>query len=495
MAEKNGFDLAAYLGSLDVVPKSGTGREQIVYIDLDLIDDDKENFYETKGIEELASNISLFGLMDPLRIRPDLDNPGRYKLTSGHRRRLALKLLKEEDPQKYAEVACIEDQVLQSSALQELKLIFANKDNRKYSPADLDEEAQRIEKLLYQLKEEGYEFPGRMRDHVAKAVNASKSKLSRLKVIREKLIPMWQPLYQQGKIGESVAYAMAQLEPEWQNVMYNYWSTRLNGLRQGHASNVKAVVEKVAQVDCRAHKGCKCLIPQERKKHIVALNQYDSYSCSGCCLDCSSLATCKDSCYLAAMEKERLIQKRKDEKAERKAAEKEKIAPTLEQIRGIYARWQEALKAKGLTAAEYLTACGQTYWVEDSVKEFEKYATHPEKVKAENTKLPFRRNLWLEDTKSLLEAADVLGCSIDWLLGRDVPGPGEVPGSGPEEVKPAPCAGWMTGEPEVNGRYAVLTCSPPSPKLFGDISNWGNGRWWGLMEDEVVRYWMPMPED
>ena len=70
MTEKKGFDLAAVLGS---VSKLDTGanasREQIEYIDLELIESDARNFYELPGIEDLADNIQRVGLQQPLRVR------------------------------------------------------------------------------------------------------------------------------------------------------------------------------------------------------------------------------------------------------------------------------------------------------------------------------------------------------------------------------------------------------------------------------------------
>lgn len=249
MDENKGFDLAAYLGSLDIGPESGPQREQIVYLDLSLLDEDEENFYTTEGIEDLAANIATIGLLDPLRVRPNPDAPGRFKVVSGHRRRKALTLLKEDDPEKWGSVPCIQEDNAQSPAAQELRLILANRDNRKISPSDLAEQAKRVEKLLYQLQEEqGVEFPGRMRDHVAKAVGVNKTRLSNLKVIDEKLIPHWKVLFQKGKLPESTALAMAHLDPEWQNVMFNHWGERLNSLCQGHPVNAKKVIEKVTQI-------------------------------------------------------------------------------------------------------------------------------------------------------------------------------------------------------------------------------------------------------
>ena len=54
----------------------------------------------------------------------------------------------------------------------ELQLILANSTARVLSNAEISKQAERMEVLLYQLKEEGYEFPGRMRDQVAAACQA-----------------------------------------------------------------------------------------------------------------------------------------------------------------------------------------------------------------------------------------------------------------------------------------------------------------------------------
>ena len=74
MADKKGFDLAAVLGSVSNLDTGATtDREQIEYIDIDLIDADDRNFYELPGIEDLAANIQLVGLQQPLRVRDGAD--------------------------------------------------------------------------------------------------------------------------------------------------------------------------------------------------------------------------------------------------------------------------------------------------------------------------------------------------------------------------------------------------------------------------------------
>lgn len=174
------FNLADVLKD---VPNLDTERKQIEYIPLNLIDGDPNNFYQLRGIENLAANIATCDLQQPILVRQKED--GRYVTVSGHRRRAALELLAKDDPERWQEVPCIVERDAVSPALQQLRLIYANANTRTMTSAELGEQAAQVEKLLYQLKEEGYEFPGRMRDHVAQAVNASKSKLARLKVIRE----------------------------------------------------------------------------------------------------------------------------------------------------------------------------------------------------------------------------------------------------------------------------------------------------------------------
>ena len=197
------------------VSNPDTGREQITYLPIDNLDSDAGNFYELTGIDALADNISVAGLQQPIRVRAGQE-PGRYTIVSGHRRMAACRKLAEENPEAWREVPCIIETDDASPALQQLRLIYANANTRQLTSAEMSEQAQQVEKLLYELKNEGYDFPGRMRDHVAEAVGASKTKLARLKVIRDKLIPEWAAFWTDNKLPESTAYVLAQADPEYQ---------------------------------------------------------------------------------------------------------------------------------------------------------------------------------------------------------------------------------------------------------------------------------------
>lgn len=226
MADKKGFDLANLLKD---VPKLDTadGREQIEYIDIRQIESDPGNFYNLVQLEELASNIAVVGLQQPLRVRTSETDPEKVVVVSGHRRQAALKLLIKEGREDLRMVPCIRERVAGSAALQELRLIFANRDTRVISSAEVAKQVERVEMLLYQLKEEGFEFPGRMRDHVAQACKISAPKLSRLKVIRENLIPEYMNLFEKDKLPEQTAYALARLPGDFQLRIFTALSDKI----------------------------------------------------------------------------------------------------------------------------------------------------------------------------------------------------------------------------------------------------------------------------
>ena len=201
------FDITSVLKG---VSGPDTGKEQIEYIPVDQIDPDPNNFYSLDGLDELAGNIELIGLQQPLRVRPGED--GRFIVVSGHRRRAAILMIRDGGSEMFRDgVPCIVDRGEESPAMRELRLIYANASTRVMGPAEISKQAERTEMLLYQLKEEGIiEFPGRMRDHVAEACRISKTKLARLHAIRKNLV---QPLLEEfdaGHLNESVAYRMSQ---------------------------------------------------------------------------------------------------------------------------------------------------------------------------------------------------------------------------------------------------------------------------------------------
>ena len=225
MAKK--FNLGDYLKTEDM-SRINTNAEQIVLIDLDRIDPDPANFYSLDGIDELAGNIELIGLQQPLRVRPEGE---RFTVISGHRRRAAIMLIRDGGSEQFAQgVPCIVEYGEATPAMRELRLIYANSSTRVLSPAELSRQAERVQELLYELKKQGVEFPGRMREHVAAACQVSESKLARLAAIRKNLRDTYRLLFDAQRLPEGLAYRLSQETPEIQKQLFEKLGTAVCSL-------------------------------------------------------------------------------------------------------------------------------------------------------------------------------------------------------------------------------------------------------------------------
>lgn len=403
------FDLSELLKD---VSYSGTNREQIEYIKLDLIDEDPNNFYQLSGIEELAANIELCGLQQPIRVRRH--GEGRYIIVSGHRRRAAVALLAKDAPEKWSEVPCIIESDEVSSSLQELRLIFANSSTRTMTSFEISKQAEKVEQLLYQLKEEGYDFPGRMRDHVAEAVNTSKTKLARLKVIRERLAPVWVSAYEKNLLKESPAYELAQLPNKWQEIIYGQWGVYPGSVYAEDVKTYKKRFEQVLEIQCQHGLNC-C----EHSETMMAQNVKERYMsrCNKCCFDCGSLQTCGKCCPQAKARKAELKTAAKE--AERQAAEREakRVQPYADMARLVYERVGAARRENGVTVEKLFKAQKRFYSHSTDNKRQQDYERGIGTF-SDNTDLPFGCSVRASLLIAIRDVADALGCSVDYLMGR-----------------------------------------------------------------------------
>ena len=488
------FNLADVLKD---VPNLDTERKQIDYIRLDLIDGDPNNFYQLSGIEDLAANIATCNLQQPLLVREKED--GRYIIVSGHRRRAALELLAKEDPERWQEVPCIVERDAVSPALQQLRLIYANANTRTMTSAELGEQAAQVEKLLYQLKEEGYEFPGRMRDHVAQAVNASKSKLARLKVIREKLIPQFMRLWEKNSLRESVAYTLAGLSKERQRMIFIAQTNDskdefrcTDGWVENIARQMDEVEKTCKKTKCAVCHTSTCDHKYTRLEHAARLSMYNSMFCRGCCLECTMLADCKYSCEHAADAKSVLRDKRKADKRAEKEAQRAKEQPEKDLLALAYSRVGQLRKERNISAEDFVTASLGWHYANDMER-------LPKLEDGSSVSLKDRMpgSIWASEAKRLIETADLLGCSIDYMLGRDVPNSDT---GGASENVPNLGTGWRTGTPDSEGEYIVLIKHDPSKAYVPDKYQWVGERWQyhGMQVADIgiiVDYWIPIPID
>lgn len=436
------FNMSDFAKTLGAVPEQGT--KQIEYIDIDLLCEDPRNFYEVSCVDELASNIALFGLMDPLLVRSAED--GTVQIVSGHRRHAALRKLVEEGHEELRQVPCIRVEGEESPALQELRLIYANSDTRKMTSADIAKQAERVEQLLYQLKEEGHPFPGRMRDHVAEACKISKSKLSRLHAIQNNLDPVWMPYWEKGELAETTAYALSQLSEKHQRMIYASENRSLNFVYESSVKQRSRWLSALEDVDCPQLCG-KCTGNQVAAKFSRLVKKgYEYNGCEKtCCADCRELGTCKTACPLLKDRIAELKADAKEQKRQEKLAQEAKDAPTIAELQELWARFGECRSAAGKSVKQFCEAIKYFYGKTDD-DAFERHERLDMKF-TPNTPTPFQYRVYLDSIRALKAAADLFGVSLDYLLCRtDDPN-----GGAGEDVT----AKWREGVPRSSGLYYV----------------------------------------
>ena len=414
------FDLASVLK--DAGAQMGTGREQIEYIDIDKIDADANNFYAMSGISALMANIELIGLQQPIRVRPNPDAPGRYIVVSGHRRLTAFQQLRadKDGGERWATIPAIVEACADSADLQELRLIYANADTRKISDFELRKQAERVEELLYKLKEQGVEFPGRMRDHVAEACKISKSKLGRLKQIKDGLAPdISRAYYETGTLNEAAALELAKLPEDVQREIID----RVRNIRRGNVSQLGAVLAdnmgkdilRLRELDCRKCAGGGECINQAQIMDKLYASGYRGYShcVSGCCATCPDLATCSKSCLRMKGKKEKLKADRKADLTARKAAVEAQNSATTHEIERL---WQRMSAACALQDKDFLEICDNCKLTGISFSASDYLAGKC--IDSIGAPTPFGYGVEIDAISKIVAVADALDVSLDYLLGR-----------------------------------------------------------------------------
>lgn len=395
------FDLASVLKD---VPKSDTGRDQITYLPLADLEADPDNFYDVSNVGNLADAIATVGLQQPLRVRRHPDNNGKYMIVSGHRRRAAITQLVEEGRRDLDPVPCIIEQAGGSAALDELRLIYGNSATRDLTAPEISRQAVRVQELLYKLKEEGYEFPGRMRDHVAEACNISRSKLARLKVIREQLLPALLPLWEQGCLNEDLAYKVAQCPQDLQQMLAQVRGNYFAGVYGWWVEKLRKAVEALDEIKfCPATDGGTVCTNQKRMvRRMCKAQPYTDLCSAKCCLKCVSLDTCKAACAHCADLKAKHKAEAKAKEAEDRAAVAARQQPVKDYHDAMMQRVTDLMRYKGVSEEDLDRAS-------DSPGQYSRGTANIDYFPVGN---------WLctKDVMALIRAADLLGVTLDYLL-------------------------------------------------------------------------------
>lgn len=396
------FNLADY-----IQPPTGSAKpaeRKLQMIPTRKIFANDKNFYDTSKVDDLIDSILMQGLLDPLTVRPSGDGDG-YIIISGHRRHRALMTILDdqlaEDTKPFETTPCFVREP-GDELMEELMLIQANSATRVLTSAETSKQVDRVRDLLYGLKSHGYEFPGRMRDYVASACNISASKIARLDTIKAKLIPEIKQYYDDGRMPESVAYEIAKCSADDQRLIAKVKGNGQNGLgamRCGEAERILSDRDSLAARKCKYACGVPC---GNVVKSLQKTTGNYMRSCENtCCMECYDIATCDKYCKIA---KDKHLQMRAEAEAEEQRREerlREERKQRDDKCAAYWARLHDAIDQHGhsaeLAAVMHITEtalkAGGTYYA------------------------PYRQCM-PESLDALVAAADILGVSTDYLLGR-----------------------------------------------------------------------------
>ena len=213
-----GFDIMSLQkgrGPVQARSKADEGRAVLKYIDVEDLVPSEDNFYSMSNIEELAGLIELSGGVK----QPGLVVPlggGKYKLLSGHRRRLASLQLVKQGKEAYRKMPCmVEDagreqgpEADELRAIDEAILLITTNGQREKTGKDKVEEATRLRELL-ERKRKFENIPGEARKIIAEWMGTTPAQVGRYDSIAKHLIPAFKTWLEEEKINISVAYELS----------------------------------------------------------------------------------------------------------------------------------------------------------------------------------------------------------------------------------------------------------------------------------------------
>lgn len=478
---RSDFNLAQAIGGL--VSELNTGAPEVKMIPIWDIIPNPANFYKVdmEALKPLMDSIAMDGLHHYPLVMKHPEQDGKWLLIDGERRYTACKALVEEGNEDFKEIPCTVKEYA-STALAELQLILSNSTNRVLSGAELSRQAEKTEMLFYQLKEEGYDFPGRMRDRVAAACNVSATKLAKLKVIREKLIEEYKPMWESGMLTEQAAYALARMPEELQRRI-----KKVCGEKPPFGHGVESILKAWDEgkrwdatiFACDNGEGCK---DSDRFLKRDLDNPWNMCYGEKCCMKCAYFDRgygCDRMCAMAkAIIKANNEESARTKEQERRMEDEENKKATIENAN----RLLRAIDAAGLGDESILR--WEMYGASYTVGEIRRYA---------DGNFDGRPRIYEmfspDDLADALTLAERLHCSTDYLFGLT----DELDGGRSTKVEWCDPKSAPVAYEEVVAKFDIGTDKPK--KMF---AMWDGEDWCFLHGEPVTARclgWFPLPEE
>ena len=455
MAGKN-FDISKFAATIKPVSDSDTMLE----ISIDDIRDNPRNFYPTpdsRALRALMDSIRANGLLEPPTVVPA--GNGTYRLISGHSRLAAIKALREtETPDQWATVLC---RVLppMSEGQEQAAVIEANRQRVK-SNALLADEAEKLTAAYIKRKEAGENLPGRIRDHVAEALQVKATKIANLSAIKKGLkVPGLVERWKRDEIPEAAALQIARMDI---NEQYRLLDWIIDKRRSCTINEVRkfSTYYTVTRRKCE-HTGRMCENAERMYDHDY---RYGEWHGSNCCLNCLGRNTCPAAC--------KYVEKKPVEQPEAPAVNPAVKDPRLDykvMVPTFCQRVRALREQTGMSRKEFA----------QSIDEF------PGTYSAcENNSMC--------GSEKIAKLAMCFGVSTDYLYGLT------------DELTPPtlPCvsrysAGWMPGStnPAEPGEFAAYV-DLGDGKLVKRFFDWDGQHWMmpgGIEAQAPVVWWMRLP--
>lgn len=487
------FDVSSiFAQQVQAVSKSDTGRE-LKLVDIDDLVSNNANFYavDEDKLDELKNSIALSGIMDPPTVTPAED--GKYRLISGHRRTAAVRSLVAEGREDLRKMPVFVRNP-KSAAMEELELIMANSTARVLTSAEISQAAQRVERLLYDLKEQGVEFPGRMRDHVAEACNVSKTKLANLHMIEENLIQDFKAQWAAGKLPDATALELARCEIALQMRLRDAFARTKEFPTSAGIEQVRGLAKSGAKwrpsmlLHCPDRKLCPSSRDDATLRHDATCGSWTP-QCKGelCCMDCEYGANargCYDVCdQMCSKAKQYRTDKQKEE------TEKENKQRVFQAAAQQYAqRIVRAIDAAGL-ADDTILIINDTVGMKTAA-DIRNFAEGEFGA----------RSLWnneflLPSSRAIPALCAALHCSADYLLGLT----DELQPVSKSDTAALPEGAfrmaWRTDRDFPDGPVLLLISENGSLSYETDNVQDGNLSWFDEPDDGEILRWLPLPEE
>lgn len=228
----------------DPIPRPDESRLEKISV-FDLVPSE-ENFYSMREIDELKAAIEIAGKVLQNLVVVPLD-VGKYKVISGHRRRLASLALVEEGKPKYEFLPCDVEPTEDAAEDQEVRdglMLIATNSQREKTAWDKVEEVRFLREVLEKARTKprfvavlqniaATAFGGAevqtdgTRDFIAKVLHTSTTQIGRYDAINRNLCPDFKAELKEDRINISTAYELSGLPAEDQKAAFDEY--RANG--------------------------------------------------------------------------------------------------------------------------------------------------------------------------------------------------------------------------------------------------------------------------